>query len=110
MDKIGEAYTALERASDNGGDVTALVSILNDIIKEVNTGVYDESLVESQLDEIISEANRINDTQLVSNRNEYIYAGVTILAVIIVEVFLWRIFPRIYWEQWLRIRGDWIAE
>jgi hypothetical protein len=108
--RIIEAFTVLEEASKNGGDVSNLVSQLNEVIWEVNTGDFDELEVKSKLDGVISEAEQINTTTLIDSRNRLIGVGFTIFIIIILEVLVWRYFPTIFWELWLRYRGHWIVK
>lgn len=110
MAKLGEAYMALFTASGNGGDVDSLVLVFNDVVSQVNSGSYDLVEVENQLDDLIEQAETINDRTLIETRNKYISGGASVIVVVIVEVFLWRGFPRIFWNQWLKRKGDWMVK
>ncbi len=110
MEKLGEAFVALSTASGNGGDVDSLVLVFNDVVTQVNSGSYDLVEVENLLDVLIEQAETINDRALVETRNKYISVAVSVFVVVVVEVFLWRGFPRIYWNQWLKRKGDWTVK
>ena len=75
-----------------------------------NSGSYDIVEVENVLDGIIEQAERINEQALIESRNELLRVVATVLVVVLVEVFLWRGFPRLYWSQWLKRRGDWTVK
>ena len=107
MAKLGEAYEALSVASSNGGDVDNLVLVFNKILSIVNNEFYDPMNNEASLDVIIEQAGRINERALTESRNELISVAATVVIVIIVELFLWRGFPRVYWNEWLKRRGGW---
>ena len=107
MAKQGEAYEALSIASGNGGDIDTIVLMFNRVVSIVNSGDYDPVDVETQLDAIIRQAERINEQALAEKRNELINVAATLLVVIVVELYLWRGFPRLYWNQWYKRRGDW---
>ncbi len=108
--KLGQAYMALSTASGNGGDVDNLVRVFNNVVSQVNRGSYDIVEVENQLDVIIEQAERINEQALIESRSELLKVVATVLVVGLVEFFLWRGFPRLYWNQWLKRRGDWIVK
>ncbi len=108
--KLGQAYEVLSIASGNGGDVDSLVLVFNQLVSLVNSGSYDIVEVENVLDGIIELAERINEQALIESRNELLRVVATVLVVVLVEVFLWRGFPRLYWSQWLKRRGDWTVK
>ena len=110
MAKLGQAYDALSIASMNGGDVDNLVLIFNSVVSSVNRGTYDPGEVEAQLDVIIRQAETINEQALIEKRNELLIVGATLFVVIVVELYLWRGFPGLYWSQWLKRRGGWIVK
>ena len=105
--KLGQAYEALQVASGNGGDVDNLVQVFNQLVSQVNTGDYDPVEVDTELDLLIGQADTVNELALVEARNELLSVAVTVLIVALVEIYLWRGFPRLYWSQWLKRRGDW---
>ena len=105
--KLGQAYEALSIASINGGDVDNLVQVFNQLVSQVNSGDYDPVMVETDLDSLIGQAETVNELALVEARNELLTVAVTVLVVALVEIYLWRGFPRLYWNQWLKRRGDW---
>jgi len=107
-DKIAEAFKVLEEASMNGGDVSHLVPVLNDIILEINSGHYDVEIVEAKLDLVINNAERVNAEALIESRNNLIFVGITVFLVVLLEILVWKFFPRLFWNIWLRKRGDWI--
>ena len=108
--KLGQAYEALSVASGNGGDVDSLVSVFNQLVLQVNSGNYDPVEVETELDSLIEQAGTINALALVGTRNEVLSVAVTVLVVALVEIYLWRGFPRLYWSQWYKRRGDWTVK
>ena len=105
--KLGQAYEALQVASGNGGEVDNLVQVFNQLVSQVNSGDYDPVMVETDLDSLIGQAETVNELALVEARNELLTVAVTVLVVALVEIYLWRGFPRLYWNQWLKRRGDW---
>ena len=105
--KLGLAYEALQVASGNGGDVDNLVQVFNQLVSQVNSGDYDPVMVDTELDTILEQADTVNELALVEARNELLSVAVTVLIVALVEIYLWRGFPRLYWSQWLKRRGDW---
>ncbi len=110
MAKLWQAYEVLSTASGNGGDVDSLVLVFNNVVTLVNSGSYDIVEVENVLDVIIEQAERINEQALIESRNELLKVVATVLVVGLVEVYLWRGFPRLYWNQWLKRRGDWTVK
>jgi hypothetical protein len=80
------------------------------MITLVNSGSYDIVEVENVLDVIIEQAERINEQALIESRNDLLKVVATVLVVGLVEVYLWRGFPRLYWNQWLKRRGDWTVK
>ena len=109
-DLIGEAYDKLVEVSGNGGDVSELVLLLNVVVAEVNSGEYDTALVSSELESILVQAEALNVRSLRVERDLLLTVAATAAVVILVEYYLWRVFPDHYWSQWLRRRGDWIVE
>ena len=105
--KLGQAYEALSIASSNGGDVDNLVSLFNQLVSQMNSGSYDPVEAENLLDTLIEQAETVNELALVKARNELLTVAVTVLVVGLVELFLWRGFPRLYWNLWYKRRGDW---
>ena len=108
--KLGQAYEALQVASGNGGEVDNLVQVFNQLVSQVNSGDYDPVMVETDLDSLIGQAETVNELALVEARNELLTVAVTVLVVALVEIYLWRGFPRLYWNQWLKRRGDWTVK
>jgi hypothetical protein len=110
MAKLGEAYEVLSLASGNGGDVENLVYVFNEVVFHVNSGTFDPVEVENQLTDIIVQAEIINERALTETRNELITVASILFVVIVIEYYLWRVFPRHYWTQWLKHRGDWMVK
>ena len=110
MAKLGQAYEALSVASGNGGDVDNLVLVFNQQVIKVNSGSYDVEELEAQLDALMEQAETINELALVEARNELLTVAVTVLVVGLVELYLWKGFPRLYWNQWYNLKGDWTVK
>ena len=110
MAKLWQVYEVLSTASGNGGDVDSLVLVFNNVVTLVNSGSYDIVEVENVLDVIIEQAERINEQALIESRNDLLKVVATVLVIGLVEVYLWRGFPRLYWNQWLKRRGDWTVK
>ena len=108
--KLGQAFEALTIASGNGGAVDNLVLVFNQQVIQVNSGNYDVVEVEAQLDALIEQAETISEQALVETRNELLTVAVTVLVVGLVELYLWKGFPRLYWNQWYKLRGDWTVK
>ncbi len=106
-DKILEAFAALENVSQNGGDVSTLVQILNEIILEVGTGDFDQAVVESKLDTIIYNAQRANVLAIQESRVRLIIVGTIGVLIVLIEYIVWKSFPRFFWKIWIRKRGHW---
>ena len=108
--EIHEAYNALADASSRGGDVSELVSQLDSIILEVETGNYDSTEVLTSVGGIINEANSIAETASVNNNIGLVWSGANLIVLVVLGYVVWRYFPTYYWRAWLKLRGHWIVE
>lgn len=100
-------YSAIEKASREGGNVSGLVDELNLIIDNIESGNYDYDNTISILNNLIQQAGDIQLETAITVRNEKIAAGMKGALIIILSYFTWRYFPRLFWLIWLQKRGNW---
>ena len=101
----------IEKAHHNGnGNVSKLVDSLNYVIDASKSGIIHSKEAKSTLNLIIDEAERIEQRAIEEKNLEF---GLVTLKTIIVIGFcylVWKYFPRVYWQTWLKYRGHWIVE
>ena len=107
--KLEQAYMAVLSASENRGDVTWLVDQLNMALTEIETGA-DPVIVAARLDAVIRAAEQERARGIDAHNYLLLVTGgqLAVLAVLIYAT--WSYFPRLFWRQWINVKGDWIAE
>jgi hypothetical protein len=100
-------YSAIEKASREGGNVSGLVDELNLIIDKIESGNYDYDDTISRLNNLIRQAGDVQLKAAITVRNEKIAAGLKGAFIIILSYLTWRYFPRLFWLLWFQSRGNW---
>lgn len=115
QDKLTEAFEAVYKAENMGGNITVLVEDLNKAItlleKAEETG--NEELRSEALkimDNVLTEAPKIGEAGEASIQNLRIQTVLTITALIVASIVLWRYLPKLIWHLWIRSKKRWRAK
>ena len=104
---IGQAFTALDEAVKEGGDVSLLVEELNQLIHAVDNSEITYSDLSDELDRLITAANQIELDAVSIGNTDLIFRVIVGVSSIVLSYVTWKYLPVYFWRYWLRLRGDW---
>ena len=104
---IGQAFTALDEAVKEGGDVSLLVEELHQLIHAVDNGEITYSDLSVEINRVITEANQIEREAVSIGNTDLIFRVIVGFSSIVLSYITWKYLPVYFWRYWLRLRGDW---
>ena len=118
-DTISDAFNAVLEAEKTGGDVTGLVTSLNEALKLVEEGkrspeqpkaaaLYDRAKQIAQ--DVLTSAPKVKEAGLVAQRNATNLLTISIVALAVTALIAYLFVPRLFWTLWLRSHRGWRVE
>jgi hypothetical protein len=117
-EKVMEAFTLVQEADLAGGDVSHLVSKLNealDLISQADSiassnpnqaqELYHQA--EDIANQVILEAPLVKEEGIIAKQNSNIMLAVELTILAILGFIVYRFGPRLLWKLWLRAHKDW---
>ncbi|MEM2240343.1 MAG: DUF1616 domain-containing protein [Candidatus Bathyarchaeia archaeon] len=109
--RIAEAYEAILKAYESGGNVTGLVDRLNYALRLVAEAedAGDAALLgraEALVDSVLEDAQRVGEEGLRARNSMYILYGFALGIFAAFAVFTYLYGPRLFWRLWVRLRSD----
>ena len=118
-DAISDAFSAVLEAEKAGGDVTGLVTSLNEALGLVEEGerspeqakaaaLYDRA--KQIAGDVLASAPKVKEAGLVAQRNATILVTISIVALAVTALVAYLFVPRLFWTLWLRSHRGWRVE
>lgn len=110
-EEILVVFNEISEAESSGADVSLLVEEFNQIIELVNLGTETElDEANQRLTQLSQAAHDATETGVRTTQNEFVTTLIVGVATIIASILAWIYTPRIFWNLWIRVKGDWIIE
>jgi len=103
--KLADAYLAIRRAEEAGGDVSEMVGLLNRALRHALS--RDEASAEALASQVMAMEPEVSRLGMEASRMR-LYMGIgTLVAVVVAGVGCFLILRRRVWVWWARLHADW---
>lgn len=109
--RIAEAYEAVLKAYESGGNVTGLVDRLNYALKLIaeaeengDTGLLDRA--GAVVDSVLEDSTKVEEEGLKARNDMYILYGSVLASIAVLAMLAYFYGPRLFWRLWVRLRAD----
>jgi len=118
-DTIADAFSAVLEAEKAGGNVTPLVSSLNEALRLVEQGENSTDRAEAAVlyeqatqiaEQVLASAPKVKEVGLAAQRNSTTFLVVSMVALGVTALVSYLFVPRLFWTLWLRSHRGWRVE
>lgn len=110
--RLKEAFEAVSKAEEMGGDVKELVESLNEalsLLEEAEQNGDDELKNDalSIIEKVVSEASKASEEGLKTKQTQIAMMGITMGVLAVLCIVTWRYLAKLFWNLWVKNKRKW---